>query len=128
MTGVEVLNTLEVATKFGFSATAFWGTWIGVAAICTVVGIILSLREGDTTGLISGVIAGVLIGLFGGLSVGALSEANPIEYETQYQVTLTDEVSMADFLERYEIIEQSGKILTVKEKGDNNGSKENRTN
>lgn len=121
MTGVEVLNTIEVATDFAFDGNAFWGVCLGTAAICVVVGIILSLREDDTTGLISGVIAGVLLGLFGGLMAGALSEAKPAEYETQYQVTLTDEVSMADFLERYEIVEQSGKILTIREKGDNNG-------
>lgn len=125
MTGVEVLNTIEVATEFAFDWGAFWVVCIGVAAICTIIGIIASLTEGDPLPLISGVTIGVLIGFFGGLMVGTLSAAKPVEHETHYQVTLTNEVSMTDFLERYEIVEQSGKILTVKEKGDNNGSKEN---
>jgi len=37
--------------------------------------------------------------------------------ETHYQVTIDDTVSMTEFNERYEIIEQDGLIFTVKERG-----------
>ena len=36
--------------------------------------------------------------------------------ETHYQVIVDDSVSMNDFNERYEIIEQEGQIITVKER------------
>lgn len=35
---------------------------------------------------------------------------------TEYQVTISDEVNLNEFNERYEIIEQNGKIYTIKEK------------
>ena len=37
-------------------------------------------------------------------------------YETQYKVTISDEVLMNEFLERYEIVDQEGKIYTVRER------------
>lgn len=37
--------------------------------------------------------------------------------ETQYQVLIDESVSMSEFFEKYEIVEQEGKIYTVKEKG-----------
>ena len=50
----------------------------------------------------------------GGL-VGAAYDI-PVEYETQYKVTIADEVLMNDFLEKYEIKNQEGKIYTVVER------------
>lgn len=38
------------------------------------------------------------------------------EYETRYQVTIDDSVSMNEFQNKYEIIEVEGKIYTVKER------------
>lgn len=39
----------------------------------------------------------------------------PKEYETRYKVIISDEVSMNDFTTRYKIIDQEGKIYTVRE-------------
>lgn len=39
----------------------------------------------------------------------------PTAYETHYKVLISDEVSMNEFLEQYEIIDQEGKIFTVRE-------------
>lgn len=36
----------------------------------------------------------------------------------EYQVFLLDDVKMTEFLEKYEIVEQNGQILTVKIKGE----------
>lgn len=38
------------------------------------------------------------------------------KYETQYQVTVDDSVSMNEFQNKYEIIKVEGKIYTVKER------------
>ena len=40
------------------------------------------------------------------------------KYETQYKVTISDEVKMDEFCEKYEIIEQDGKIYTVRERNE----------
>ena len=55
--------------------------------------------------------SGALFGTFVGCTTG-----KPIEYETQYKVVIDDSVSMNDFIEKYEIIDQDGKIYTVREK------------
>lgn len=87
MTGVEILATQEVATAFTFNSTSF----------CIVLGIFI--------------VGGFLLG-----AVAGIVECDcPSEYETQYKVTISDEVSMNEFLERYEIIDQEGKIYTVRE-------------
>lgn len=39
-----------------------------------------------------------------------------MKYETRYQVTVDDSVSMNEFQNKYEIIEVDGKIYTVKER------------
>ena len=59
----------------------------------------------------------VCVGAIIGLLLAALFRT-PTKYETQYKVTISDEVSMNDFLEKYEIIETEGKIYTVREKGE----------
>lgn len=38
------------------------------------------------------------------------------KYETRYQVTIDDSVSMNEFQDKYEIIEVEGKIYTVRER------------
>ena len=63
----------------------------------------------------SGVGAGVGVGALFGTMVGD-AVSTPIEYITQYNVTISDEVSMAEFCERYTIVRQDGKIFTVREK------------
>ena len=46
-----------------------------------------------------------------------LTEAPATEYATEYKVTIDDSVSMNEFMDKYEIINQEGKIYTVREKG-----------
>lgn len=58
-------------------------------------------------------IGGCVLGAFAGL--GSAKEQLPLEYETHYKVTISDEVSMNEFLSKYEIIDQEGKIYTVRE-------------
>lgn len=116
MTGVEILTTQEVATAFAFSWENFW---IGMSVILFIglfLGAICSMIEKDIVGLIAGGILGVVFGCMLGVGVGI--DSIPTEYETQYKVTISDEVSMNDFLERYEIVSQEGKIYTVREIAD----------
>lgn len=47
--------------------------------------------------------------------IGVLIKTDEI-IDTEYDVVISDEVSMNEFTEKYEIIEQNGKIYTVKER------------
>ena len=59
------------------------------------------------------------IGIVGGLIIGGIVGnigKTPTAYETHYKVTIDDSVSMNEFLDKYEILDQEGKIYTVKER------------
>ena len=121
MTGVEILAVNEVVVEFTLNMTAFWIT----VGACVFIGLVASVFSVITDycdwmiipvmtvfTLIAGAILGLLLGL---------ATETPTKYETQYKVTISDEVSMTDFLEKYEIVDSEGKIYTVVEKteGDN---------
>ena len=116
MTGVEILATEEVAIEFGFYWLGFWAL-IGVGILWGTINYFLHL--GDKSGQIILIVISFIAGFAGALVVGFNSNDRPAtKYETQYKVTISDEVSMNDFLERYEIIDQEGKIYTVRERND----------
>jgi len=72
-----------------------------------------SLLENASPLLSALLVDGVIGGVIGGFAFGI-----PTAYETQYKVTVASDVSMAEFYEHYEMIEQEGLIFTVKEKAD----------
>ena len=115
MTGIEILSTQEIATEFVFNWTACWITFGVVFGVFLVVGLIVSWYEGDYRNLFVSVILGTLFGVFCSNLFGSVC-AESTTYETQYKVTISDEVSMNEFLEKYEIIDQEGKIYTVIER------------
>ena len=55
------------------------------------------------------------MGFLSSVIIGAVE----IEYYPTYKVTIADEVSMNEFMDRYEILNQDGKIYTVKERTPN---------
>lgn len=116
MTGIEVLATQEVVTEFTFNWSAFWITFGIIFGISLFVGIIKSLGSDDWSNSLCGIIVGIIIGLFFGAMVGDVMLHTPTAYETQYKVTVSDEVPMNEFLEKYEIIDQEGKIYTITER------------
>lgn len=115
MTGVEILATSEIVSASEFNWITFWiATGIIVGAM-TLIGILTSATSYDATDLFVCISFGVLFGPLFGLLVGS-GTSTPTEYKTHYKVIISDEVSMNDFLERYEIIDQEGKIYTVRER------------
>lgn len=120
MTGVDILATQEVAIDFVFNWTAFWITFGAVAFIGLLYGVIYTAYDGCSWTFIpiSVMIFAVFGGMFGCLMGTRLER--PVAYETRYKVTISDDVSMTDFLEKYEIVSTEGKIYTVREvKGGN---------
>ena len=116
MTGVEILATREVATAFGFSWENFWMALMIVTIIGCFIGLLVSLSNRDFEGLVVGCIIGAIFGVLLGIGLGV--DGLPTEYEPQYKVTISDEVQMNDFLDKYEIVSQEGKIYTVRERND----------
>ena len=113
MTGVEILATQEIVVEFGFCWTGFFAMLLfgGMISIFLAVAMVYcdNFQRWATFGACLGftLILSVLVGI--------VADGEPTKYETQYKVTISDEVSMNEFLERYEIIDQEGKIYTVRE-------------
>lgn len=115
MAGVEILAAYEVVTEYASNWTAFWVIFGIAVGVCLISGVSLSLHY-DYWGILFFLIMfGIIIGLFFTAILCPLF-ATPKTYKNQYKVTISDEVSMNDFLEKYEIIDQEGKIYTIREK------------
>lgn len=116
MNGVEILNETQVVVESTFGWAAFWIVFTTIFCVFIIIGTILSATEGpDLVGWIVVICAGIILGLIFGLIWGMFYET-PTRYETHYQVIIDDSVSMSDFLDKYEIIDTEGKILTIKER------------
>lgn len=116
--GVEFLATEQVAVEFGMNWSLFFGVG-GVIALFIAVVFWISVCECEIGpgAFIFSAIVGLMCGAFFGAVVGRSNEnAVPLSYETHYQVTISDDVNLNEFLEYYEIIGQNGKIYTVREK------------
>ena len=114
MTGVEILAIEEVVIDFAFS----WNNFLILLGILfglfIIIGIIMSLSNG-LRGLLFFAILGTIFGSVFGIIAG-FAMPIPTEYETQYKVVISDKVTMNEFYEKYEILDQDGKIYTVRER------------
>lgn len=116
MQGVEILTMSQVATEWEFNCAAFWITYAIMVVLCTFLGLYWFLTNQCEWGVIPALfILGALFGIPVGYSVEDMY-STPVAYETQYKVTISDEVSMNEFIKHYEVIDQDGKIFIVTEK------------
>ncbi len=115
MLGVEILSSAQVATEF----TCNWQL-----GICFLIGTIIAggvlafflAEEDNKCGIaIFGSAMGAIIGMFF-FAVTLAATEKPSAYETQYKVTISDSVLMTEFYEYYEVLDQEGKIFTVRER------------
>lgn len=109
MTGVEILAIGEGATGFEPNSAVF----LFVLALCVIGGLVIGSKDKEC-GL--GALVGLLIGMVAGLLFAVVVGIAEIEYYPTYKVTISDEVSMNDFMDKYEILNQDGKIYTIKER------------
>lgn len=117
MQGVEILTSAQVAIGFAFNWSAFWITFGIIFIILCGAGICSFLFDDLDEGIIPAMsIVGIVFGILFGCLCAEEVCPKPVNYETQYKVTISDEVSMTEFYEHYEVIEQDGKIFTVREK------------
>ena len=114
MTGVEILHSFEVVTEYGFDFAGFWIVMLLVALVALFCGAIIAYAGDDYP---TGIFVAAMIIIFGGMiSIAYNSDTVPVTSEARYMVTVSNEVSYEDFTKKYEVIEQTGKIYTVRER------------
>ena len=109
MDGVIILNSYESLTNFGsILLMSILCAWSLAAAI---VALFALLKYGCDSWKEFAILV-VCVVLF--IVCGCLVPED--KYETHYQVTVDNSVSMNEFQDKYEIIEVEGKIYTVRER------------
>lgn len=113
MNGVEVLASNEVVVEYAYNFKMFW---ISFVVLSLIVSCILNYSAYENVkDFIINLVLSTLLGLVFGLISGAIFQS-PCKYETEYKVVISDEVSLNEFNENYEIISQEEKIYTVRER------------
>ena len=126
MAGVEILSQTEVIVDYSFGWLAFWITaMIGIGA--TLIGSMLfallnsedyGAKERLATFLLLFIVISCLMIALASL-LGSTIFSDPLPPETHYKVTVDDSVFMKEFLDKYEILDQEGRIYTVRERTEN---------
>ena len=116
MTGVEILSSETI-----YETEVFWWLIPLFAGIGLLVGLIIAIKnwidfgfDGEDPHLIvTLVIVWAIVGFFATIITG--HETDTVDY-IEYKITIDDSVSMNEFLDTYEILNQEDKIYTVKER------------
>lgn len=118
MDGVEILATTEVLAQIGFCwPIVIIGMLVGAMAFGLSIGI---QEKSISVGLgvaFLGMACGMLITLIPAFMVGKRDSV----YESHYLVTIDETVSLTEFYDRYEILEKTGELYTIREKDVENG-------
>ena len=110
MTGIEILAIEEIYN------TIIPEGWIAFAFPLMVMSFVLAIVFiCDGSYGLSGVFIGLAACGLVLLILASVSDTTNIDY-VKYKVTISDEVSMNEFSEKYEILDQEGKIYTVRER------------
>ena len=110
MNGVEILSSETIYN------TILPEYWLGIGLGCAIVFVFATALCFANERIILGFICialalgSVIVGVLGGTY--SKTDISHIEYK----VTINDSVSMNKFLYKYEILDQEGKIYTVKER------------
>ena len=116
MNGVEILSSETI-----YQTESYWWIIPIYAGIGCLIVLGAAIYEWITYGFDGELIAHIIVAAIIGAWVGFLGYLM-FEHETdivdhiEYKVTIDDSVSMNEFLDKYEILDQEGKIYTVKER------------
>lgn len=107
MEGVTILNQIS-----GWNLMDY--LLVGIFILVFLVGVIM-IKSGALAEDKPSIFLGIFTSFVGGFLFTALLCSNPNLYN-RYEVTVSDDVSLNEFLERYDIVSVRGDIYTVKEK------------
>lgn len=98
MDGLTILNEV---TKY----TEVYSGWIWVFIVFAIICVFVAIEEESfLLGFVVSAIIAVIL---------AFNPVSKIPYQ-EYKVTISDNVQFTDFTSKYDVIEQEGKIYTVK--------------
>lgn len=108
MEGIEILavGQIGVGSSFNWIMAIITGLLLGAVAFA------LGLSHDNS---VAAIVMGLFVAIFAGVIIGFI-DGKPTHYVPTYKVIISDEVGMNEFTEQYEILEQEGKIYTVKER------------
>lgn len=121
MSGIEIINTYEQVTEKQGTMTGFWIALILSAGLCIlfithkIKKDIIKEKQIDYQFLFHSILMSFIISLFCG-GLGLLIETKPTEYETIYEVSVSEEVQLKEFLYHYEIVEIKEDTILIKDK------------
>lgn len=110
MNGVTILNSYEYLTN---RDSIVGSITLCIGFLVASIFIFITLLNHRSKGF--GMEFAILI-MFVALTINCGCLVPKKKYETNYQVTVDDSVSMNEFQNKYEIIKVEGKIYTVKER------------
>lgn len=110
MTGVEVLSVQNVTTGYVYNWTAYAIAFIVIFVVSTGIAVLIYGKRPEDI-IVSMILGCIVAAFFAMLPTQVVSSK---KYETQYKVVVSDEVPMNEFLSKYEIISQEGRIYTVR--------------
>ena len=114
MTGVEILSSETIYNTI----LPEWCAIIGVVLFIALIAP-LSLSLADEKIALAVIFLALMIGSFFVILLSDTDNEHDVCY-VEHKVTIDDSVSMNEFLDKYEILKQEGKIYTVKEKNKEN--------
>lgn len=117
MSGIEILSMTEVATEYTYNYWLAGTIYLLLVIGCGILGAVVAHMEHISwlEGAGIGILVSGIVGLFLFAIVCTVSE-EPIAYETQYKVLLDESIQLTEFLEKYEILDQDGKIYIIRER------------
>ena len=110
MNGVEILSSETIYNTILPEWCGFI-VLMGIVAFCICASVFGSTRKIGST-----ITSCVLVVISVIVMVLSLSSSKTDVNRIEYKVTIDDFVSMNEFLDKYEILDQEGKIYTVKER------------
>lgn len=109
MTGIEILAKEPIYELWN---GAFYIA-IGLLVMSVVIGVIMIIKLGCADGLVL-IFVCICVSCIIFTSIGMLTQQPTERYK--YKVTIDDSVNFNEFSEKYEIVDQEGKIYTIQER------------
>ena len=115
-----MLEGIDILSKTMIKDTPNWASLMAVLSLACVVIflslVVMAIREDE---LLLAFIFGILLLISGGLVLFSTDYFDSIYTgRYRYEVVVNDDVSLTDFYEKYDVVEQNGRLWTIEEKGE----------